>query len=93
MKILICSDGMPAAESAIQLGGLLAGSLKAETTLFGIAEKSQDEGPLREAIEKQAQPLRSGNVALDIIVHTGEPIREILDRTSKASYDLVIIGA
>src|SRR6266516_3613314 len=93
MKILICSDGMPAAESAIELGRLLAGPLKAETTLFGIAEKSQDESSLREALEKQAQPIRSRNVALDSIVHTGEPIREILDRTSKTSYDLVIIGA
>jgi nucleotide-binding universal stress UspA family protein len=93
MKILICSDGMPAAENAIQLGGLLAGPLKAETTLFGIAEKSQDEGPLREALEKQGQPLRSRNVALDIIVHAGEPIWEILDRTSKTTYELVVIGA
>src|SRR6266536_827575 len=93
MKILICSDGMPAAESAIQLGGLLAGPLKAETTLFGIAEKSQDERPLREALEKQAQTLRSQNVAPDIIVQAGEPIRQILDRTSKTSSDLVIIGA
>ena len=93
MKILICSDGTPAAESAIELGGLLAGALKAETTLFGIAEKSQDESSLREALEKQAQPVRSQNVALNIIVHAGEPIREILDRTSKTSYDLVVIGA
>jgi nucleotide-binding universal stress UspA family protein len=93
MKILICSDGTPAAESVIELGGLLAGPLKAETTLFGIAEKSQDEASLRGALEKQAQPIRSRNVALDIIVHTGEPIREILDRTSKTMYDLVIIGA
>jgi nucleotide-binding universal stress UspA family protein len=93
MKILICSDGMPAAESAIQLGGLLAGPLKAETTLFGIAEKSQDERPLREALEKQAQTLRSQNVAPDIIVQAGDPIRQILDRTSKTSYDLVIVGA
>src|SRR5438874_12381518 len=93
MKILICSDGTRAAESAIELGGLLAGPLKAETTLFGIAEKSQDKGPLREALEKQAQPIRSRNVALDIMVHAGEPIREILGRTSKTSYDLVIIGA
>ncbi len=93
MKILICSDGMPASESAIQLGGLLAGPLKAETTLFGIAEKSQDERPLRETLEKQAQTLRSQNVSLDIIVHAGEPIRQILGRTSKTSYDLVIIGA
>src|SRR6266581_6680758 len=93
MKVLICSDGMPAAESAIELGGLLAARLKAETTLFGIAEKSQDEAPLRDALEKQAQPIRSRNVALDSIVHAGEPIREILDQTSKTSYDLVIIGA
>jgi nucleotide-binding universal stress UspA family protein len=93
MKILICSDGTPAAESAIELGGLLAGALKGETTLFGIAEKSEDEGSLREALEKQAQSIRSQNVALDIIVRAGEPIREILDRTSKTSYDLVVIGA
>src|SRR5437870_7535280 len=93
MKVLICSDGMPAAESAIELGGLLAARLKAETSLFGIAEKSQDEAPLRDALEKQAQPIRSQNVALDIIVHAGEPIRQILDRTSKTSYDLVLIGA
>src|SRR6266705_2231962 len=93
MKILVCSDGTPAAESAIELGGLLAARLKAETTLFGIAEKSQDEAPLRDALEKQAQPIRSRNVALDIIVNAGEPIREILDQTSKASYDLVVIGA
>src|SRR5881275_2705335 len=93
MKILICSDGTRAAESAIELGGLFAGPLKAETTLFGIAEKSQDKGPLREALEKQAQPIRSRNVALDIMVHSGEPIREILGRTSKTSYDLVVIGA
>lgn len=93
MKILICSDGTPAAENAIELGALLADRLKAETTLFGIAEKSQDEGPLREALKKEAQPIRSRNVALDIIVHAGEPIREILDWTSKTSYDLVVIGA
>jgi nucleotide-binding universal stress UspA family protein len=71
----------------------LAASLKAEITLFSIAEKSQDEGSLREALEKQAQPLRAQNMALDIIVHAGEPIREILNRTSKTSYDLVVIGA
>jgi nucleotide-binding universal stress UspA family protein len=93
MKILICSDGTPAAESTVELGRLLAGPLKAETTLFGIAETAQDEGSLREALEKQARPIRSQNVALDIIVHAGEPIREILDRTSKTNYDLVVIGA
>src|SRR6266498_3696800 len=93
MKILICSDGTPAAESAIELGGLLAARLKAETTLFGIAEKSQDERPLRDAIEAQAQSLRTHDVIPEIVVRAGEPIRQILEQSSTAIYDLVVIGA
>src|ERR687891_535264 len=93
MKILICSDGTAAAESAIDLGGLLAGPLKAETTLLGIAEKSDDERPLGQALQKQAQPLRAQHAVLEIIVRAGEPIREILDQTSKTSSHLVVVGA
>src|SRR5436309_10849713 len=93
MKILICSDGTPAAENAIQLTGLLAGPLNAQTTLLGIAENSKDERPLREALEKNAHSLRERNVAPEIIVEAGEPIRQILNETSKTNYDLVIIGA
>ena len=93
MKILICSDGTPAAERAIELGGLLGGPLKAETTLLGIAEKSRDERAMRETLEKQAQSLRAREVALEIIVRAGEPVRQIIDQTSKSSYDLVVIGA
>ena len=86
MKILICSDGTSAAENAIEVGALLAGPLKAEISLFGIAEKSQDASSLRETLQQQAQPIRSHNVPLNIIVHAGEPIREILDRTSQANW-------
>src|SRR5205814_8143964 len=77
----------------IQLGGLLAGPLQAETTILGIAESSGDERPLREALEKQAQPLRVQKFGLEISMHAGEPVRQILDQTSKTSYDLVVIGA
>jgi nucleotide-binding universal stress UspA family protein len=93
MKILICSDGMPAADNATQLGGLLAGPIKAETTLLGIAEKSGDESALRAALEKQAELLRAQNVSPQIAVGQGEPVRQIVDQTTKAKYDLVIIGA
>jgi nucleotide-binding universal stress UspA family protein len=93
MKILICSDGMPASENAIELGALLAGPLKAEITLLGIVEKSSDERPLREALEKQAQSLRTQIAQPDIVVRSGEPVRQILDQRSNASYDLVLVGA
>ncbi len=93
MKILICSDGTQSAETAIHLGGLLAGPLKAETTLLGIAETSQDEQPLRDALYNQAQLLQGRGVPPVIIVQSGEPVRQIVDQTSKTNYDLVVIGA
>jgi len=84
---------MPASENATELGALLSDPLKAEITLLGIAEKSTDERLLREALEKQEQSLRTENARLDIIVRAGEPVRQILDQTSKTNYELVIIGA
>ncbi len=93
MKILICSDGKPAADSATRLGASLAAPLQAETTLLGIAEKSDDEQALREALGKQAEWLRAKNVSPQIAVGRGDPVRQIVDQTSKTKYDLVVIGA
>src|SRR5881392_831734 len=93
MKILICSDGMPAADSATRLGASLAGPLRADTTLLGIAEKSHDEASLRGALEKQAEWLRQKNVSPQIAIGAGDPVRQIVNETAKAKYDLVIIGA
>ena len=93
MKILICSDGTPSAQTAIDLVGLLAGPLTAETTLLGIAETSEDEQPLREALHAQEQSLRQRGITPDIIVQFGEPVLQIVQQTSKKKYDLVVIGA
>ena len=93
MKILICSDGMPAADNATRLGALLAAPLQAETTLLGIAEKADDEPRLRQALEKQAEWLREKNVSPQIALGAGDPVRQIVDLTTKTKYDLVIIGA
>lgn len=67
--------------------------LKAETTLLGIAETSKDEQPLRDALQKQAQSLHERGVRTDLIVQSGEPVRQIVDQTSKSNYDLVVVGA
>ncbi len=93
MKILICSDGKPAADNATRIGGLLAGPSHAEATLLGITEKPSDERPLRDALEAQAQSLRADGVAPEIVVRAGEPVRQILNQTSTTTYDLVVIGA
>jgi len=93
MKILICSDGTPPADSATRLGGLLAGASRAETTLLGITEKRANERSLRDALEAEAQSLRAQGVSPQIVVRAGEPIRQILKETSTANYDLVVIGS
>ena len=93
MRILICSDGMPAADNATRIGGLMAAACRAETTLLGIAEQPLDEEPLRQALAAQAESLRAHGVAPQIVVRAGEPVRQILEQTSATTYDLVVIGA
>ena len=93
MKLLICSDGMPASTQAAQLGAIVAGACRAETVLLGIVERPIDEGPLRDALEREAVALRQAQVNPKIVVRAGEPIREILNETSASNYDLVVIGA
>jgi nucleotide-binding universal stress UspA family protein len=93
MKILICSDGMPAAENAMRLGAALAAPLKADVVVLGVAEKPEDESALQQALEKQANALRGGNVSAKIEMCAGDPVRRIADETAKTRYDLVIVGA
>jgi nucleotide-binding universal stress UspA family protein len=93
MRILICSDGTDPADKPARLGGLIAGPAKATVDLLGIAERPQDEQPLRTALESEAQVLKGYGVAAEILVRQGEPIEQILNETSVHSYDLVVIGA
>jgi nucleotide-binding universal stress UspA family protein len=93
MRVLICSDGTDPADKPIRLGGLVAGPCQAETTLLGIAEVSGDEGPLRAALESEAEKLHGFGVSPELVLRTGEPIREILHQTTSTQYDLTIIGA
>ena len=93
MKILICSDGTVASDNAIRMAGLLAPAARVPLTLLGIAETSDDEQPLREALAKQAIVLRGAGAGPRLIVRSGEPITQILAETAINKYDLVIIGA
>jgi len=93
MRILICSYGTDPNDKPIRLGGLLAGPCHAETVLLGIAEVSADEVPLRKALECEAEKLRRFGVSPQLLLRTGDPVREILHETTATEYDLTIIGA
>ena len=93
MKILICSDGMSAAENAMRLGAAFAAPLNAEVVVLGVAERPEDESSLQGALEKQTESLRVQNVSATIEMCAGDPVGQITSATSKAKYDLVIVGA
>src|SRR5256885_15818588 len=93
MRILICSDGTDPADKPVLLAGLVAGPTKAEATLLGISEMSADEKLLRDALESEAEKLRGFGVSPEIVMRSGEPIREILEQTKSKRYDMTIIGA
>jgi nucleotide-binding universal stress UspA family protein len=93
MRVLICSDGMPASAAATRVGGIISRAAGADTVLLGIAEQPADETPLRQAIDREAVQLRQNSVEPKIVIRAGDPIREILNETSDSAYDLVVIGA
>ncbi len=93
MRILICSNGLPAADQAAQLGGILARRVSAEITLLGIAERPAHEEPLSQALESEANDLQVNGAKPRIVLGKGDPIRQILNETVENAYDLVVIGA
>ena len=93
MRLLICSDGTDPADHPTRLGGLIAGPCGSQTTLLGIAEDAAAEGPLQEALADEAALLRKQGVTPDIVVRSGDPVRQILAETTANEYDLAIIGA
>lgn len=93
MRLLICSDGSDPADNPTRLGGLIGGPCHSQTTLLGIAENASEEAPLRQALESEAEMLRQMNVTPEIVVRSGEPIRQILAETTANEYDLAVIGA
>ncbi len=93
MRLLICSDGNDPADNPTRLGGLIAGPCHSQTTLLGIAENETDEETLRRALEGEAEMLRQLDISPEIVVRTGDPIRQILAETTANEYDLAIVGA
>jgi nucleotide-binding universal stress UspA family protein len=93
MNILICSDGTPTSDRAVKFGGTLVGALHAQVTLLGIAEKKDDELPLRQALDRERDILQRAGVELRTVVQTGEPTAQILGEASPKKYDLVVIGS
>ena len=93
MKILFCSDGSAAAESAVRFGALIAAGCHAETTILGICEQAGTEDALVKSLRRSQELLKQHNLNAELITKAGRPVTEIVKRTRETPYDLVVIGA
>jgi nucleotide-binding universal stress UspA family protein len=93
MKILICSDGSPQAERAIELGAVVAAGCQADVVLLGVAERDEDTAQLVEALGREKALLEGKGLNVQVVTRAGRPIPEIVKCTVQTAYDLVIIGS
>lgn len=93
MKLLVCSDGSEAADRAVRLGALVAGACQAEVTLLGIIEVKGHSDSILDSLRRGQAILQDKGVRAELITKVGNPIEEIVLRTSESSFDLVVIGA
>src|SRR5579862_3975870 len=93
MKILICTDGLPAADQAVHLGVTIAAACAAEVALLGVVENSGEADQIMDALRRGRQWFEEKKIHAEAVTVTGQPIAEIVKRTTTTPYDLVIIGA
>jgi len=93
LKFLVCTDGAEQADRAVRLAAELARACAADVTVLGIQETSGASEAILNALRRSQQLFEAQKIAVEIISKSGDPIDEIVKRTTETPYDLVIIGA
>ena len=93
MNLLICSDGTPSSDYAVQVASYIAGPSKATTTLLGISERPVDKDSLRNALASETALLRGVGVEPILEMREGDPVTEIVAETHSKKFDLIVVGA
>ena len=92
MKLLICTDGSPAAEQAAKLVGKLGLSRDVELTLLGVVDEHGDAAGLEASFERMAKLLDGAELNIARKIRRGDSYEQILEEAVAHAYDLVIVG-
>jgi len=93
IKILVCTDGSPAAEQAALLLSRLAFPPETSYTVLGVSETDGDQVQLTVSFEQFERLLGSTGSLIDRKMRFGSPIDEIKEEVETSEYDLVALGA
>jgi nucleotide-binding universal stress UspA family protein len=92
MKILICTDGSPAAEEAATLVSCLEYPAGTEITLLGVSEADDDKADINASLERMEAALKNYQPHISRKLRSGHPVEEIMHEADEANYDLVAVG-
>ena len=93
MRILICSDGTDPADNPTRLGGLIAGPCPVPDHPTRHRRECEVKKPCGKRWRTKRRCCKKQEVEPQIVLRTGEPIRQILAETTANEYDIAIIGA
>lgn len=93
MQILIATGGAPHSDTAVRLGGRLAGQIAATVTLLTVV-KNENDRAAGQAILQRAQKLLPEEVtAVTLQVRCGHPAEEIAAAAQENPFHLVVLGS
>lgn len=92
MKILLCTDGSPAATRAARFGMLLARHPDTAIELLGVVEHRDDADTTRRGLEELGRDLAGLHAHCSIKVRHGHAAEQILNEAETWQADVVVIG-
>ena len=92
MKLLVCTDGSPAAEQAALLVSRLGLSVGHDLTLLGVVEEHGDPSTINTSFDRMTSVLGGVKPDPKRLIRRGDSYEQILAEAVEHAYDLVIVG-
>lgn len=92
MKLLVCTDGSPAAELAALLVSRFHLPHETELTLLGVIDEHGDTATLDSSFGRMTEMLGGDRPELKRLVRRGDSYEQILAEAVEHAYDLVVVG-
>jgi nucleotide-binding universal stress UspA family protein len=92
MRILLCTDGSPAAAKAVHFGLHIARNSDEPIELLGVVEQRDEVGGLRAGLEALKADLQASGTLCGIKIRRGQAAEQILDEAEKWSAELIVVG-
>lgn len=92
MRVLICTDGSPAAEAAASFVSRLSFPPDTQLTLLGVSETDGDQVHLTKSFDRIEHALDGVRPGIQRKIEYGNAAENIHKETEENSYDLVVLG-